>query len=169
MTPAAKEEFILVCGCFGGRGFSILQEWVTRARNLGVPTYLVTELYPVGTRSNPQEIRDASYKALHDPRVVGVIFVFLTYETLQLPPSADRTGGLGVERGIVLDMELQQKRKVGLLFEDIRDVESERISSLLRPGKRELVFWAENPGDLEDLFIKFINLALSLLEVRVQT
>ncbi len=168
MSGAIKKGRILVCGCFGGRGFNLLQEWVVRARSLGVPTYLVTELYPVVARSNPDEIRNASYKAIHDSSVVGVMFVILTSETLQLPPSADRTGGLGVERGIVLDMELQQKKRVGLLFEDIGDIEMERISSLLRPGKRELVFWAESPGDLEDLFIKFVNLALNLLEAHIQ-
>ena len=55
---------------------------------------------------------------------------------------------------------LWEGKRVGFLFDDWRDLENTRISSLLRPGARELVFCAETPGDLDDLFAKCVNLAL---------
>jgi len=126
---------------------------------LGILVYLVAELYPVSDKS-PDAILAASHKALSDPRIVGIICIIFSHKTLKVSPDTDLTGGIGVERGIAL----AQGKKVGFLFDDWRDLESDRISSLLKPGTRELVFWAETPGDLEDLFVKFVNLALLLLE-----
>lgn len=154
---------VILCGCFGGRGFQILKEWAVRARRIGVPIYLVPELHPAPTEDSDQ-IRAASRRAIEDSHTAGVILVILSYKTLQVSPEVvDRTGGLGVEREIAEACG----KKLGLLFDDWRDLETNKVSSLLKPGKRELVFWAETPGDLEDLFAKCVSLALALLEEAV--
>ncbi len=97
-ATANDDPLIAVLGCYHGRGFKILRDLASFLRELGINAWTSDELHPTPQSASTREKLEASQKTLE--RASGVLFVMLSYATLQVPPETDITGGMATEVGM---------------------------------------------------------------------
>lgn len=149
---------IVLCGAFSGKGHSILTKIARFCREHGIPVYLSTEVCLAKDLSNPDEIRNASMKALREAD--GAIFSVLSERTLGVPEGTDIFTGHATEFGMMVAWG--KLDRCALLFDGLAMLE--RVSRMLQPGTQVLAAVVERAGDIEQLKEKALHLALSLLE-----
>jgi hypothetical protein len=156
---------ILLLGPFSGSGREILTGFSKSLRSLNFTVCTVAELYPLPKGYTPEQVREASHRALSE--VDAAIFVFLLPSTLGVDiEERDLYGGVGVERGMA--DELRRIRAGYPLLAYLFDGSWMRswLSSLLRssPQEGDLEYVVDDPGNLEGLFEGAVSLCFTLEE-----